>query len=349
MHRTRGVSSLKALEPGKKPVQQSSSSSHKSGHEIQIIEIKEGREKILSEKAPEHSVEPSFDIVQLTQEELVSLSALEGVPQPLKKPGISDQQGHPQSQEKTASFLPLPFKKPKREPRGAALGEKHDAAEAASVPRPNVKPRRQIVRASPLSLTEKKNASGDEVRGHPVDGPVVSRDAVALEPVKSEEPEDSLFWQEEEAPQAVPKEREKDQRAQANSPLTPPPTGSTLFSWPLKGKILKGFTKAGAHGRNDGLNIEGVSGDSVRAARQGQVVYVGNELHGFGHLILIKHDDEWMSAYAHLGEVKVKRGDMVRRAQVIATVGSSGSVSHPQLHFEVRRRSQPVDPKRFLE
>jgi murein DD-endopeptidase MepM/ murein hydrolase activator NlpD len=124
---------------------------------------------------------------------------------------------------------------------------------------------------------------------------------------------------------------------------------SAPFSWPLRGKILKGFSKSGAGGRNDGLNIEGALGDSIQAARQGQVVYVGNELHGFGHLILIKHDDEWMSAYAHLSQVHVQRGASIKRGQIIGLVGSSGSVSHPQLHFEVRQYSQPVDPRRFLE
>ena len=124
---------------------------------------------------------------------------------------------------------------------------------------------------------------------------------------------------------------------------------SAPFSWPLRGKILKGFSKSGADKRNDGLNIEGALGESVRAARQGQVVYVGNELHGFGHLILVKHDDEWMSAYAHLSKVHAQRGDHVKRGQVIGAVGSSGSVYHPQLHFEVRQYSQPVDPRRFLE
>jgi murein DD-endopeptidase MepM/ murein hydrolase activator NlpD len=100
---------------------------------------------------------------------------------------------------------------------------------------------------------------------------------------------------------------------------------------------------------NDGINIAAPKGTPVRAADNGVVVYVGNELRGFGNLVLIKHADNWVTAYAHNETTLVSRGDKVKRGQAIARVGNSGSVAEPQLHFEIRQGTRAVDPMGLLD
>ena len=125
-------------------------------------------------------------------------------------------------------------------------------------------------------------------------------------------------------------------------------SGGQNFLWPVKGKIIVGFgpRKGGFH--NDGINILARAGTPVRSAESGTVIYVGNQLQGFGNLVLIKHLGGWISAYAHGSLVLVKRGTLVRRGQVIAKVGRTGNVDRPQLHFELRRGDEAVDPRRYL-
>jgi murein DD-endopeptidase MepM/ murein hydrolase activator NlpD len=118
-------------------------------------------------------------------------------------------------------------------------------------------------------------------------------------------------------------------------------TSEVLFTWPVQGKILSSFKPGG---KNDGINIEVPEGTSVKAAGPGEVMYSGNELKGFGELLLIKHEGGWMTAYAHNSELLVKKGDAVKQGQVIAKSGKTGDVKTPQLHFEVRKGKQPVDP-----
>ena len=96
------------------------------------------------------------------------------------------------------------------------------------------------------------------------------------------------------------------------------------------------------------MNIAAPAGTAVRAAADGQVVYRGSELEGFGNLLLVKHDDGFVTAYAHNDSMLVKKGDQVRKGQVIAKVGQTGSVTTPQLHFEIRQESQPVNPVALL-
>jgi murein DD-endopeptidase MepM/ murein hydrolase activator NlpD len=126
--------------------------------------------------------------------------------------------------------------------------------------------------------------------------------------------------------------------------VTPPPRGSGKFLWPVNGKVVSayGVKEGGQH--NDGINIAAPLGTPVRAADNGVVAYAGNELRGFGNLLLIRHADGWVSAYAHCDALLVKRGDQVKRGQVIARVGQTGAVSSPQLHFELRKGGTAVDP-----
>ncbi|MEM9682021.1 MAG: peptidoglycan DD-metalloendopeptidase family protein [Pseudomonadota bacterium] len=120
------------------------------------------------------------------------------------------------------------------------------------------------------------------------------------------------------------------------------------FLWPVKGKVISRFGAKGKGLRNDGINIAAPKGSPIRAAQNGVVAYRGNELRGFGNLILIKHDKGYMTAYAHASKVLVKRGERVKRGQVIARVGNTGSVASSQLHFEIRRGRRPIDPMRHL-
>ncbi|HYB10945.1 MAG TPA: peptidoglycan DD-metalloendopeptidase family protein [Alphaproteobacteria bacterium] len=124
--------------------------------------------------------------------------------------------------------------------------------------------------------------------------------------------------------------------------------GHGRFLWPVKGKIISGYGPKEGGLFNDGINIGATEGEDVIAADSGVVVYAGNEIRGFGNLVLVKHPDGWMTAYAHNDRLLVKRGQEVKRGQVIAKAGSTGSVSTPQLHFELRRGSHAVDPTRYM-
>jgi murein DD-endopeptidase MepM/ murein hydrolase activator NlpD len=132
-------------------------------------------------------------------------------------------------------------------------------------------------------------------------------------------------------------------------PLPAPPGRSGHgFIWPVQGKILSTFGPKARGLRNDGINIAASRGAPVRAVDNGVVAYAGNELRGFGNMILIKHADGWVSTYAHNDRLLVGRGDRVRRGQVIARAGSSGRADAPQLHFELRKGTTPVDPLAYL-
>jgi murein DD-endopeptidase MepM/ murein hydrolase activator NlpD len=116
------------------------------------------------------------------------------------------------------------------------------------------------------------------------------------------------------------------------------------FIWPVDGKVVSRFGTTSDGLRNDGINIAAPEGAPVKAAADGVVAYAGNELRGFGNMILIKHADNWVTAYAHNSSLLVKKGDKVRQGQVIARVGSSGNVANSQLHFEIRNGTKAVDP-----
>ena len=124
----------------------------------------------------------------------------------------------------------------------------------------------------------------------------------------------------------------------------PPARASARFAWPLAGKMISRFGSAGLGLHNDGINIAAPKGAAVRAADNGVVAYAGNELRGFGNLLLIKHSGGWITAYAHNDDLLVGRGEQVKQGEVIAHVGQSGNVDFPQLHFEVRQGTRALDP-----
>lgn len=121
------------------------------------------------------------------------------------------------------------------------------------------------------------------------------------------------------------------------------PSASIALGWPVRGPLLNGFDDA----KNKGINIGGASGDAVKAAADGRVVYAGNGLRGYGNLIIIKHDATFLTAYAHNRALMVKEGDAVTKGQKIAEMGNSDS-DRVMLHFEVRRQGKPVDPLKYL-
>lgn len=135
--------------------------------------------------------------------------------------------------------------------------------------------------------------------------------------------------------------------SQKNEPKVAPK--ATGFSWPLTGEVLKEFSQDSTTSRNDGLNIAAALKAPVKVSKPGTVVYIGNDIKGFGNLVLVKHDGEWMTAYAHLDSFNVAVGDALSGGQVLGYVGRSGGVTQPQLHFEVRKNSTPVDPRLYLK
>ncbi len=125
-------------------------------------------------------------------------------------------------------------------------------------------------------------------------------------------------------------------------------TTTEKFRWPVRGHIISEFGAKPGGGRNEGVNLAVPEGTPVKAADDGTVIYSGNELKGYGNLILLRHSDGWVTAYAHNSELKVKRGDKVSRGDVISLAGATGSVSQPQVHFELRQGNKPVDPVKYL-
>ena len=219
---------------------------------------------------------------------------------------------------KVAEVKPAPVKVP--EPKVAA--KPAQVAVAAAVPAPVAAPPTKAVPVKPVATAKTEPAA------EPVKAPA---QVAAVKPA---------------APAAAPAATVVD-ATETTASIAAAAKPSTEFRWPAKGRIISGFGgKGGAS--NDGINISLPEGTPVKAAEGGTVAYAGNELKGYGNLVLIRHPDGWVSAYAHNGDLKVKRGDTVSRGQTIATSGASGNVSSPQLHFELRKGSTPVDPMPHL-
>ena len=122
----------------------------------------------------------------------------------------------------------------------------------------------------------------------------------------------------------------------------------TKFAWPVRGTVISKFGAVGKGVNNDGINIRAAKGTAVNAADSGTVAYSGSGLKGYGNLILIKHSDGWITAYAHNDKLFVKKGQVVRKGEKIASVGNTGGVSQPQLHFETRAGKNAVNPLNYL-
>jgi murein DD-endopeptidase MepM/ murein hydrolase activator NlpD len=127
-----------------------------------------------------------------------------------------------------------------------------------------------------------------------------------------------------------------------------PAGGLPSFRWPVRGRVIASFGPTPNGLQNDGINLAVPEGTPVKAADDGVVAYAGNELKGYGNLVLVRHSNGFVTAYAHASDILVKRGETVKRGQVIAHSGQTGNVTSPQLHFEIRKGSTPVDPSQYL-
>jgi murein DD-endopeptidase MepM/ murein hydrolase activator NlpD len=151
------------------------------------------------------------------------------------------------------------------------------------------------------------------------------------------------------APTQVANVAKEEPRTTETAVKTAEPTGAMpAFRWPVRGRVIAGFGSKPNGTQNDGINLAVPEGTPIKAADDGVVAYAGNELKGYGNLVLIRHSNGFVSAYAHASELMVKRGDTIKRGQVIAHAGQTGNVTSPQLHFEIRKGSTPVDPTPYL-
>ncbi|MDP3407996.1 LysM peptidoglycan-binding domain-containing M23 family metallopeptidase [Bosea sp. (in: a-proteobacteria)] len=219
-----------------------------------------------------------------------------------------------------------------RESRARFAAEaKAKAAAKASTPvaaTPVAKPAVAAVAPKPVAATRPASAEVKPARPVEAAKPVVVASAPAAEPKASAVPKSAP---EPATTASLPKAEETSEKAD--------------FRWPARGRVIAGFS---GRGGNEGINIAVPEGTPVKAAEGGTVAYAGNELKGYGNLVLIRHPNGYVSAYAHNGEIKVKRGETVKRGQVVASSGQTGNVSSPQLHFELRKGSAPVDPTPYL-
>ena len=148
--------------------------------------------------------------------------------------------------------------------------------------------------------------------------------------------------------QTVHVAKEEPQTSETVVKAAEPSGAMPSFRWPARGRVIAGFGSKPNGTQNDGINLAVPEGTPIKAADDGVVAYAGNELKGYGNLVLIRHSNGYVSAYAHARELLVKRGDTIKRGQVIAHAGQTGNVTSPQLHFEIRKGSTPVDPTQFL-
>jgi murein DD-endopeptidase MepM/ murein hydrolase activator NlpD len=127
------------------------------------------------------------------------------------------------------------------------------------------------------------------------------------------------------------------------------PAGSLPgFRWPVRGRVIAAFGPKPNGVQNDGINLAVPEGTPIKAAEDGVVAYAGSELKGYGNLVLVRHPNGFVTAYAHASDILVKRGEAVKRGQVIGHAGQTGNVTSPQLHFEIRKGATPVDPAQYL-
>ena len=198
--------------------------------------------------------------------------------------------------------------------------------------------------AMPVPL---RTAAVPDMRAEPV-APAVPSTSMQPTVINASKPADSAI------PVPPSSEAANSGKGDKVAVATPPPAkasggDTSKLRWPAQGKIIAGFGGRPDGTHNDGINMSVPQGTDVHAAESGVVAYAGSELKGYGNLVLVRHDNGWVTAYAHNEELLVKRGDKVARGQVIAKAGKTGTVDQPQVHFELRQGSKPVDPTPFME
>ncbi|MET0605281.1 MAG: peptidoglycan DD-metalloendopeptidase family protein [Beijerinckiaceae bacterium] len=219
----------------------------------------------------------------------------------------------------------------------AAVKPAGKVASGPATPQPPAKPEK-----APEKVIGAKadTAKPKMVKGKPLPGG--DNDAAKAKPSKAPEPKAAEVKQPQPAPAETKVAKVEKPEPQTTGAI---PSSAPEFRWPARGRVISGFRNNG----NDGINIAVPEGTPVKAADEGTVAYAGSELKGYGNLVLVRHSNGYVSAYAHNGELKVKKGDPVKRGQTIATSGQSGNVSSPQLHFEIRKGATPVDPSGYLQ
>ena len=134
-----------------------------------------------------------------------------------------------------------------------------------------------------------------------------------------------------------------------SAPLAPIASGNApAFAWPVSGRVIAEFGSTASGGKNDGINIATTMAAPIHASASGTVTYAGDELKNYGNLVLVKHSGGFTTAYAHADRLTVSRGDFVAKGQVIGYSGQTGDVASPQLHFEIRSATTPVNPRGYL-
>ena len=142
----------------------------------------------------------------------------------------------------------------------------------------------------------------------------------------------------------------KRPKMEQSSGIPAAPPAAAGYTWPAQGNVTRDFSPAGkGKAQNDGINIAAAKGSPVVAANNGVVAHAGNQLRGFGNVVLVKHDNGTMTVYAHLDKVSVKKGEVVSAGQRLGTVGQTGTVKEPQLHFEIRKGRKPINPNNYLK
>ncbi|MEI2385967.1 peptidoglycan DD-metalloendopeptidase family protein [Breoghania sp. JC706] len=258
-------------------------------------------------------------------------------------------------ERRVASAQPVPSPVPSPYPAPAASRTTPVRVASSDDVVPNSKPRRATHVASAAPAVSEPRTAPVAVDARPLRKPAVASGASAgprLAVARSEpEPQRETASQPD---TEVKRETAPDKPITTasiqrdESPADVADDGTNRFRWPVRGRIISSFGSKPGGTRNDGINLAVPEGTAVRAVESGTVIYAGNELKGYGNLVLIRHDDGWVSAYAHNSELEVRRGDTVRRGEVVAKAGSTGTVNQPQLHFELRRGNKPVDPMQFL-
>nr|WP_211112352.1 LysM peptidoglycan-binding domain-containing M23 family metallopeptidase [Azospirillum soli] len=246
-----------------------------------------------------------------------------------------------------ATELPPPSAAPASAPSSAPGSSVSGPASTVTVPVPSAKPSivAEVVPAAPA-------APGGVYQ--PGQAPTSLRlpgqkPSIAAEPIPAPAPTSTPAPAQTSAAAPTPPAQEVAAVTPPKPDANPPPRGAGRFLWPVKGKLISAYGPKPDGMHNDGLNIAAAKGTAVVAADNGVVAYAGNELRGFGNLLLVKHADGFITAYAHLDRIDVERGAKVKRGQAIGTVGQTGSVTSPQLHFELRKGSQAVDPRDQME
>jgi murein DD-endopeptidase MepM/ murein hydrolase activator NlpD len=241
----------------------------------------------------------------------------------------------------------------------AALPPSPSTPLAAPAPqRPSPEPRSDRITSEPLAPLKPQQPDVTISTPQPLPqviapSPSVTEAPVARKPVVEEPVPQVEVPQPAPPPVAPPASEPPVQTAMAPEPATAPPPvlpkGAAKFIWPVQsGEVISRFGAKSSGLFNDGLNIAAREGTPVLAAADGTVAYAGQELKGFGNLVLIRHANGWMSAYAHNEALLVARGDQVRRGQPIARMGKTGNVDRPQVHFELRQETEAVDPLKYL-